>query len=113
MRRLCAVLGFAAVTAMSVSACGGRQVNVGTTPTTAASTLRFTNNATFPVNVFVVEGTTETFVRQVAANTTESLPVRGVAMGAQVRYRAVSVDGRQVYDSPMVVVSSTYTWKVP
>lgn len=113
MRRMCAVLGFAAVTALSTSGCGARQVQVGTSPTTAATTLHFTNNSSYAVNVYVVDGATETFVRQVASNTTENLPVRGVAAGAQVRFRAVSIDGKNVFDSPPVVLTSSYTWKVP
>jgi hypothetical protein len=113
MRRLCAVLSCAAVIVFGVSACGPRQVQVGTAPTSAEAAIHFTNNLPQPVNVYVVQGGTEMFVRQVAANTTENLPVRGVATGTQVRLRAVTIDGKSQFDGPPATLTSMYTWKVP
>jgi len=113
MKRLCPAFVVAMITAMS-SGCGPRQAQVRTAPTAAEATLHFTNSYTQAVNVYVVQGGTETFVRQVAANTTENLPVRGIALGSTVMLRAVSVDGKSQFDSQgPIVLASTNTWKVP
>ncbi|MFL5616548.1 MAG: hypothetical protein ACJ796_22975 [Gemmatimonadaceae bacterium] len=113
MKRFCAALGLALVSAMSTG-CGPRQAQVRTAPTTAEATIHFTNNLPQAVNVYVVQGGTETFVRQVGANTTENLPVRGIAVGSQVMLRAVTVDGKSQLDSPgAMTLSSATTWKVP
>lgn len=113
MRRLCTAFVVALITAMS-SGCGPRQAQVRTAPTAAEASLHFTNNLAQAVNVYVVQGGTETFVRQVAANTTENLPVRGIALGSTVMLRAVSVDGKSQFDSKdPIVLASTNTWKVP
>lgn len=113
MKRLCAALYVAAITAMGSTACS-RTVQVRTAPTAAEATIHFTNNLSQAVNVYVVQSGTETFVRQVAANTTENLPVRGIPQGSQVVLRAVTVDGKSQFDSqnPMPLTSTT-TWKVP
>ena len=113
MKRLCAVLSCAAMIGFGVGACGPRQVQVGTAPTSAEAAIHFTNNLAQAVNVYVVQGGTEMFVRQVGANTTEHLPVRGVAAGTQVRLRAVTIDGKSQFDSPPATLTSMYTWKVP
>lgn len=107
------MLVLAAVTGFGVTACGPRQVQVGTAPTSAEASIHFTNNLTQAVNVYVVQSGTEMFVRQVAGNTTEHLPVRGVATGTQVRLRAVTIDGKSQFDSPPATLTSSYTWKVP
>src|ERR671923_1735775 len=63
----------------STSACGPRQVEVRTAPTqTSEVAIHFTNNLSKAVNVYVNTGGSDLFVRQVAANTTEHLPVRRV-----------------------------------
>ena len=63
------VLLASALLAVTV-ACGGRQVNVETAPRAAASvTLRFTNNDTGPVNVYVVNNGQDTFLKNVADDT--------------------------------------------
>jgi predicted polyphosphate/ATP-dependent NAD kinase len=113
MKRICAALCLAAITAMSETACA-RSVQVRTAPTSAESTIHFTNNLSQSVNVYVVQGGTETFVRQVAGNTTENLPVRGIPQGSQVVLRAVSVDGKSQFDSQgPITLTSTVTWRVP
>lgn len=114
MRRLCAALCIAAITAMGTTACGARQVLVRTAPTAAEATIHFTNNLNQAVNVYVVQGGNETFIRQVGANTTENLSVRGIQQGSQVMLRAVSVDGKSQFDSqgPVTLTSNT-TWRVP
>jgi uncharacterized lipoprotein YajG len=113
MRKFSAM--FALLMAMAMMAgCGPRQAQVRTAPTAAEATIHFTNNLGQAVNVYVVQSGTETFVRQVAANTTENLPVRGIALGSQVVLRAVTVDGKSQFDTPNpVALTSMYTWKVP
>ena len=61
------------------SACGQRQVEVRTAPTsssTAEQTVQVTNSLTQAVNVYVTpSGSGELFLRQVPANSVERLPV--------------------------------------
>jgi len=113
MRRFCAVLGFAAVTTLGIGACGARQAEVRTAPTSSESAIHFTNNLPQAVNVYVVQGGTEMFLRQVGGNTTEDLPVRGITPGTSVQLRAVTIDGKSRFDSPGMTLRSANTWKVP
>lgn len=113
MKRICAALCFAVSVAVGASACS-RSVQVRTAPTATESTIHFTNNLSQAVNVYVVQGGTETFVRQVAANTTENLPVRGIPQGSQVALRAVSVDGKSQFDTQNpITLTSSVSWRVP
>ncbi len=80
MRPRAVVLALAATALLG--ACGPRQVEVRTSPQTTEATelaIHMTNNLTQPVNVYVVANGTDMFLRQVAGNSTEHLPVRGVA----------------------------------
>ena len=96
------------------AACGGRKVNVETAPkASAAVSLHFTNSDNSAVNVYVVNNGTDLFVKQVAANSTEDLPVAGLAPGAQVRLKATRTDGSKTYTSDPMSLSATTTWKVP
>jgi hypothetical protein len=113
MKRLCVGLGLAVMMAMSLNACGPRQASVRTAPTTAEATIHFTNNLSQPVNVYVLQNGTETFIRQVGANTTENLPVRGIPLGSQVLLRAVTLDSKSQFDSQNLTLSSTSAWRVP
>jgi hypothetical protein len=113
MKRICAALGLAVAVTMS-GGCGPRQASVRTAPTAAEATIHFTNNLPQPVNVYVVQNGTETFVKQVGSNTTENLPVRGIPLGSLVLLRAVTVDSKSQFDTQNPVpLTSTYTWKVP
>jgi hypothetical protein len=99
--------------AMTV-ACGGRQVNVETAPKTGASvTIHFTNNDNAAVNVYVVNQGTDVFLKQVAANSTEDLPVANVAEGTQVRLKATRTYGSKTYTSDPMALNAATTWKVP
>ena len=99
---------------LAAAACGPRQVNVETgTPSTSEVTVRFTNSDDRPVNVYVVNQGTDLFLKQVAANTTEDLPVRGISSGTQVRLRATRTDGTKSYTSDNVTLTGTYNWRVP
>jgi hypothetical protein len=99
------------------TACGPRQVEVRTaptTPTTANPSVQLTNNLSQAVNVYVtVGGATELFLRQVPANTVEKVPVNGVANGSSVSFKAVTVDGSRTYQSRSAPLSTTFLWSVP
>ena len=99
---------------LALVACGGRQVEVRTGPEpTPDVALHVTNNLSQPVNVYVVSGGNDIFVKQVAANSVEHIPVAGVPAGATVNLRAVTVDGRSTYTKNNVTLSSTYEWRLP
>ena len=113
-RLVVAVAVLAAVT--TLGACGPRQVEVRTAPqSTTASELavHMTNNLTQAVNVYVVANGTDTFLAQVAANSTEHLPVRNVASGTPVTLKAVTVDGARTYSRSNVMLTGMYNWQVP
>jgi hypothetical protein len=96
-------------------ACGPRQVEVRTGPEPATDvSIHLTNNLSQAVNVYVQSGGNDIFVRQVAANSVEHLPVAGVPAGSTVNLRAVTVDGRSTYTKNNVMLSSTmYDWRLP
>lgn len=109
---------FAVLWALVVlGACAGRQVEV-TNPTPdiseAAVSLRVINNLEQPVNVYVVMGGNEMFVRQVGARSSETAAVRNVSAGTIVTLRARPVDGRQAYERADVRLDAgVFEWRVP
>ena len=76
---------------VALAACGsGRQVEVRTGAEPATETaIQLTNDLSQAVNVYVVSGGNDIFLKQVAANSVEHLPVAGVPAGA-----TVNLDGR-------------------
>lgn len=99
---------------LSAVACGPRRVEVLTAPAQSAEVaIRFTNNLAKAVNVYVNNGNTDLFVRQVTANTTEHLPVRGISSGTSVTLKATTVDGSATYSKAGVLMSGTVSWRVP
>jgi hypothetical protein len=106
---------YAALLVVTMAACGGRQVEVGTgpRPATAQAGVQVRNNLTQPINVYVVSGGSDIFLRQVAPNTSESLSVQGVAPGSTVTLRATTVDGTRTYTKDNFVLSGTTPWTVP
>jgi len=100
-------------------ACGPRRVQVGTspnpTPPAAAATIavQVTNNLQQAVNVYVVSGGNDTFLRQVKGNSSETVPIQGFASGTSVTIKAVTIDGVQTYSRPNVVLNGTYAFAVP
>jgi len=99
-------------------ACGPRQVEVRTAPTTPATatpSVQLTNNLSQAVNVYVVSGGGgELFLRQVPANTAETVPVSGLATGSPVTFKAVTVDGSRTYQSRTAPLSAAaFLWSVP
>jgi hypothetical protein len=98
------------------AACGPRQVEVRTAPTTTATeqSVRITNNLSQAVNVYVTPTAgSEIFLRQVPANTVEVVPVAGVAPGSSVTFKAVTVDGSRTYQSRSAALSGQFLWSVP
>lgn len=103
-----AVLLFVAV------GCGPRQVDVRTAPTQSAEVaIHFTNNLSRAVNVYVNTGGSDLFVRQVAANTAEHLPVPGVTAGTRATLKATVIDGSNTYTRTGVTLTDMVSWRVP
>ena len=97
-----------------VMACGPRQVEVRTAPSESAEVaIHFTNNLAKAVNVYVNSGGSDLFVRQVAANTTEHLPVPGIKSGTVVTLKASPVDGSTTYSRSGVTMTEMVNWQVP
>ena len=65
------------------------------------------------VNVYVNNGGNDMFVKMVAANATEHLPVPGVSTGAVVTLKATRVDGSKTYTKTGVSMSGMTPWQVP
>lgn len=97
------------------TACGPRQVEVRTAPTAQTEqSVQVTNNLSQAVNVYVTPaGGAEMFLRQVAANTVEKVPVQNVSAGTSVTFKAMTVDGSRTYQSRSVTMSGLFLWSVP
>ena len=99
---------------ITATACAGRQVEVTTGPEPVADVgIHMTNNLSQAVNVYVTTGGTDMLLKQVAANSTEHLPVRGIAAGTNVTLKAVTVDGTRTYTRKDVALTAMYEWRVP
>jgi hypothetical protein len=104
----------AAVVLLCAAACGPRQVEVRTAPTqTSEVAIHFTNNLAKAVNVYVNSGSSDLFVRQVAANTVEHLPVPGMTVGTRVTLKAKPIDGTTGYERTGVTMTEMVSWRVP
>lgn len=97
----------------TLGACAPRAVEVRTAVDRPEVTLALANDTDRAVNVYVVVGGTELFLRQVAARSTVALPVRGVTSGSTVTLKAVSMDGKQRYEQKGVVATGTVRWALP
>ena len=106
----------AAMLLVVAAACGPRQVEVRTAPEAARApelAVHVTNNLAQAVNVYVITGGTDLFLRQVPANTTMHLPVQGVTSGSTVTLRATTLDGAPTYTRPDVVLNGMFSWTLP
>jgi hypothetical protein len=105
------------VTALSLAvltACSPRQVDVRTAPVTQAQvSVQVNNTLAQAVNVYVRSGGTDTFLKQVGANSTETIPVQGFASGTTVTLKAVTIDGVHTYSRDNVTLSGTYVFPLP
>ena len=103
-----------ALSVFAIAACGGRQVEVRTGPEPVSDVaIHLTNNLSQAVNVYVVSGGNDIFVKQVGSNSVEHVPVSGVAAGSTVNLRAVTVDGTRTYTKNNVTLTSMYDWRLP
>jgi hypothetical protein len=112
MRARMALVG-AALLGLSTTGCGPRHVEVQTASSRPDVHVRVTNSLGQAVNVYVLSGDNEIFLRQVPANSEARLPVQGVGSGSTVRLRAVTIDGSRTYTSDPVVLHDNYPWRVP
>lgn len=102
------------VAVLALSACGPRTAEVRTAPATESDvSIHLTNNLSVAVNVYVAGGGGDMFVRQVGANATEHLPVRGISAGSTVTLKATTVDGARTYERRNVVLRGMLPWVVP
>jgi len=104
------------VGAMVLGACRARQVDVRTAPSSpqpSQVSVQVANSLAQGVNVYVNLGGADTFLRQVAANTTVTIPVQGFAAGSSVTLKAVTVDGVRTYQRQNVVLNGTYVFPLP
>lgn len=82
------IASLALVLVATTSGCAGRQVEVTTGPEPAADvSIRFTNNLTQAVNLYVASGGTDVFLKQVSSNSVENVPVRGLQRVPQLPLR--------------------------
>ncbi len=115
MRRIVSTLAWAALATTTLAACH-RKVDTNAPPAQPAGptyTLTVTNNLTKAINVYVTSGGVDTFLRQVAASSSEQLPVKGIPSGAAVTLKATAIDGSNTYTKANVNLSNNYTWAVP
>lgn len=105
---------FATALLIGAVACGPRKVEVVSGPQSATEVaLSVTNNLKQPVNIYVLTGGKDLFIKQVGANTTERMNVPNVAAGTTVKLKATPVDGSNSYTRDNVTLSGLYEWQVP
>lgn len=93
--------------------CSGRQVVVQSSPSPAAAvSLAVTNRLSQAINVYVVTGGTDAFLKQVAANSSELVPVPNLPSGTSVQLKARTTDGTRTFTRDNVVLQGTVSWEV-
>jgi hypothetical protein len=98
----------------AAAACSPRQVDVRTAPVTQAQvSVQVSNTLAQAVNVYVRSGGADTFLKQVGAKSTETIPVQGFASGTSVTLKAVTLDGLHTYSRDNVTLTGTYTFPLP
>jgi hypothetical protein len=99
---------------MLLPACGQRQAEVGSAPAQPAQvSVQVNNTLGQAVNVYVSVNGTDTFLRQVAANSNVTIPVPGFATGTTATLKAVTFDGGRTYSRPNVTLTGTTTFQLP
>lgn len=97
-----------------LAACGPRQVEVRTAADLPPeSAVLVENTLGQAVNVYVISGGSELFLRQVGPGRTLRLPVRGIPGGRVVTLRATTRDGASTYNREGVVLEGTLSWRLP
>jgi len=100
--------------ASASAACGKRQVEVGTAaPQPSPISVEVKNNVNQAVNVYITTGGNDTFLKQVPANNTATIPVQGFPAGTTVGLRATTIDGARTYSRSNVVLNGTYVFALP
>jgi hypothetical protein len=95
-------------------ACGPRAATVGSSPAQPAQvSIQVNNTLGQSVNVYVNVNGTETFLRQVAANSNVTIPVPNYSAGTTATIKAVTFDGARTYSRTNVTLSGTYAFQVP
>lgn len=103
-----------ALSAIAVTACSPRQVEVRTAPSQQTQiAVQINNNLSQAVNVYATLNGTDTFLRQVAANSSVTVPVQNFAPGSTVTLKAVTVDGVHNYSRANVTLNGTYIFALP
>lgn len=110
MKKILAVMALA----VAATACGPRQVEVktGAQPMSEV-TLKVTNSLSQAANIYVVNGGSDVFLKQVPANDTETINVPGISAGATVGLKATPIDGSRSYTRDNVTLSGVYEWQIP
>jgi hypothetical protein len=112
--KLLLALALVCAATTATTACGPRKVEVQTGPTPVSEvSLSVTNNLSQAVNVYVVTGSNDIFLKQVPGKSTLQMNVPGVAAGTTVKLRATPVNGTQSYTRDNVTLSGLYEWTVP
>ena len=97
-----------------ITACGPRQADVRTAPVTKAQVwVQVKNTLSQAVNVYARSGGTDTFLQQVGANSTATIPVQGFTPGTTVTLKAVTIDGVHTYSRDNVALNGTYVFPLP
>ena len=97
-----------------VAACGPRQVEVKTAaPRPTGISIQVKNDLPQAVNVYIVSGGVDSFLEQIAAKTSKTVPVQGFAAGMTVSLKAVTVDGARTFSKNNVVLNGTYDFPLP
>lgn len=101
--------------AAGAAGCGQRAAQVSSAPSQPAQvSIQVRNTLAQAVNVYVnTGGTSDTFLQQVAGNSTATVPVPGVAPGASVTLRAVTLDGGKTYTRARATLTNTFTFSLP
>jgi len=101
--------------AAGAAGCGQRAAEVSSAPSQPVQvSIQVRNTLTQAVNVYVnMGGASDTFLQQVAGNSTATVPVPGVAPGTSVTLRAVTLDGAKTYTRARATLTSNFTFTLP
>jgi hypothetical protein len=99
---------------VSLTACGPRQAEVRTAPSQATGlSIQVKNDITQAVNVYITAGGSDSFLGQVGAKESKTIPIQGFASGTTVSLKAVTIDGAKTYSRDKVVLNGTYVFPLP
>ena len=71
------------------------------------------DDITQAVNVYITAGGSDSFLGQVAAKESKTIPIQGFASGTTVSLKAVTIDGAKTYSRDKVVLSGMYVFPLP